>query len=186
MQAEFRILTVTLKWALHLRPTVPEAAGTVAILLVGLVAGAALGYGIFTLGPGKTATIETTLTTTATTVPGGQSLDLQAALNNTAKPDLAVTSYSFGKGVLTAWVLNNGSQPYVINSHVPLLNGTTDSVSSVISTDPHVVRIGDYFYVPPGGTVIVTLDAPTFLTGQTGVMKIYGDSWSFVYGTQKD
>lgn len=186
MVGEPLTLTVTLKWTLPLRSTVPEAAGTAAILLVGLVVGAGLGYGVFALGPGKTTTIETTLTTTATTIPGGQNIDLQAALNNTAKPDLVVTSYSFGKGVLTAWVLNNGSQPYVINSHVPLLNGTTDSVSSVISTDPHVVRFGDFFYVPPGGTVIVTLDAPTYLTGQTGVMQIYGDSWPFVYGTQKD
>lgn len=166
----------------------PNTAGLVAILVVGLVAGAAIGYGVFVSSPGKSSTVTTTTTfaTTVTATARSSGINLQAALNNTSKPNLAVTSYSFGKGVLTAWVLNNGSEPYVIGSRVPLLNGSTDSISSVISTDTTVTKIGNYFYVPPGGTVIVTVDAAKFLTGQTGVLSIYGDSWAFLYGTSKD
>ena len=113
-------------------------------------------------------------------------IDLQSALNNTIKPDLAITSYSFGKSTLTVWVLNNGTEPLVITPHVPFLNDSTDAVSSVISLDATVVRLGSYLYVPPGGTIIVTLDAPSFFkVGQIGVLTIYGDSWTFAYGTQK-
>lgn len=166
----------------------PSTVGLVAVLVVGLVAGAAIGYGVFASSPGRPNVVTTTITvaTTSTATATSSGINLQAALNNTSKPKLAVTSYSFGKGVLTAWVLNNGSQPYVIGSRVPLLNGSTDSIASVISTDSTVTKIGNYFYVPPGGTVIVTVDASKFLTGQTGVLSIYGDSWAFLYGTSKD
>lgn len=74
----------------------------------------------------------------------------------------------------------------MITPHVPFLNGSTDSVASVFSLDPNVVHVGAYLYVPPGSTIIVSLNGETFLTGQTGVLTIYGDHRSFVYGTRKD
>lgn len=134
---------------------------------------------------GSARTVTTTVGTTVTNTQGS-GIDLQAAFNNTVAPDLAVTSYSFGKGTLTVWILNNGTQPYVITPHVPFLNGSTDSIASIISLDSKVVHVGDYYYVPPGSSIIVSLNGATFMIGQTGILSIYGDHWSFVYGTQKD
>jgi len=162
-------------------------------LIVGMAVGGAAGYWGAERFADITSTITNTTTSTVistvvsqTTTTGATQIDLQAALNNTVKPDLLITSYSFGKSTLTVWVLNNGTEPFVITPHVPLLNDSTDAVSSVISLDADVVHLGSYLYVPPGGTIIVTLDAPTFyMVGQIGVLAIYGDSWTFAYGTQK-
>lgn len=167
--------------------------GLAAVLVVGLILGAGAGYLAGRQGGATTTTVTSATTvfsmvtlsaTLSTTTASG--VNLQAALNNTVYPDLAITSYSFGKGTLTAWVLNNGSEPFVITTHVPFLNGSTDSVASVISLQQSVVHIGSYLYVPPGSTIIVSLDAGSYLPGQTGVLTIYGDHWAFVYGTQKD
>ena len=164
------------------------AAAMVAILLIGLVVGSGVVY--LTKPNGGVTTVAATVIVTSTltaSAPGGVSAnDFKAALNNTVAPDLVVTSYSFGKGTLTVWVLNNGTEPFVITAHVPLLNGSTDSIASVISLDSSVVHVGSYLYVPPGGTLIVSVDAGSYLPGQKGVLTIYGDSWTFVYGTQKD
>lgn len=160
----------------------------IAVLIVGLSLGAGVGY----LGGGlggagvRTTTITVLSTMVGSSTTSGSQIDLQAALNNTMAPNLAITSYSFGKGTLTAWVLNNGTEPFVITDHVPFLNGTTDKVATVISLDPNVVRVGSYLYVPPKSTVIVSLDAGSYLPGQVGVLTVYGDHWSFIYGTQKD
>ncbi len=141
---------------------------------------------------GSTGTVGSTITSTvtvATTAPANgevSAYEFRVALNNTIAPDLVVTSYSFGKGTLTAWIENNGTEPFVITSHVPLLNGTTDSIASVISLDSSVVRVGSYLYVPPRSTIIVGVDAESYLPGDRGVLTIYGDSWTFIYGTQKD
>ncbi len=128
--------------------------------------------------------MSTVSSTTSTNQAAG--VDLRAALNNTVAPDLAVTSYSFGKGTLTAFMLNNGTEPLVITAHVPFLNGSTDSIANVFSLDPKAVRIGSYLYVPAGSTFVVSVDAESYLSGQKGVLSIYGDQWTFVYGTQKD
>ncbi len=160
-----------------------------AVLVVMLVVGLAIGGGaVYLASPASrvssTVTATTTLTTTAgTSAPG---IDLQAALNNTVAPDLVVTSYSFGKGTLTVWLTNNGTEPFVITPHVPFLNGSTDSIATVISLDSTVIHIGGYLYVPPNSTIIVSVDAGSYLPGQKGVLTIYGDQWTFVYGTQKD
>lgn len=166
------------------------------LLAVGLVVGLAVGGGVGYLGGGqyggsaKTVTSTTAITvlstaTGPTTGAGGQ-VDLQAALNNTVKPQLTVTSYSFGKGTLTVWFKNNGTEPFAITSHVPFLNGTTDTVASLISLDSNVVHIGSYLYVPPGSTFIVGVDGAGFYKiGQIGVLTIYGDSWNFAYGTSQ-
>jgi hypothetical protein len=159
----------------------------IAVLVAGLVVGGGAVYfaggGIW--GSAKTVTTTSTIGSTgsSTQVSG---IDLQAALNNTVAPNLAVTSYSFGKGTLTAWILNNGTEPYMITPHVPFLNDSTDNIASIISLDSKVVHVGDYYYVPPGSTIIVSLNGDTFATGQTGILSIYGDHWQFVYGTQKD
>lgn len=160
----------------------------IAVLVVGLAIGGGAGYfgGGFTAGGARTTTTTATFTSTLVGSSTASAIDLQAALNNTVAPDLVVTSYSFGKGTLTAWVLNNGTEPFVITAHVPFLNGTTDSVATVISLDPNVVHVGSYLYVPPGSTIIVSLDAESYMMGQTGILTIYGDHWAFVYGTQKD
>lgn len=166
-------------------------AALVAVLIVGLAVGGGAGYlggGLSSGGVKTTATTTTVISTVigSSTTSSASGIDLQAALNNTLAPNLVVTSYSFGKGTLTAWVLNNGSEPFAITAHVPFLNGTTDSVASVISLDQNVVHVGSYLYVPPGSTIIVSVDAGSYMMGQTGVLTIYGDHWSFVYGTQKD
>ncbi len=158
------------------------------LLAVGLVIGLAVGGGVGYLGGGQYGGAAKTVTsTTAVTTSGaGGQIDLQAALNNTVKPELAVTSYSFGKGTLTVWFKNNGTEPLAITSHVPFLNGTTDTVASVISLDPNVVHIGSYLYVPPGSTFIVGVNGESFYKiGQIGVLTIYGDSWNFPYGTSQ-
>ncbi len=165
------------------------ALGLAAAVIAGLVVGGGIGFLAGTPGQGRMSTVTTTFTTTATsgaTSSLASGVDLAAALNNTVSPPLSVTSYSFGKGTLTVWVMNNGSEPVVITVHVPLLNGTTDSVSSLISLDSNVLHIGAYLYVPPNGTFIVSLDAGSYLPGQRGVLSIYGDQWTFIYGTQKD
>ncbi len=167
---------------------------TAAALAVMLVVGLAVGGGAVYLAgrPAasavSTVTATTTVTTTVVTSTSSTTsgIDLQAALNNTLHPDLVATSYSFGKGTLTVWLLNNGSEPFVITPHVPLLNGSTDSIATVISLEPTVVHVGSYLYVPPNGTIIVGLDAGSYLPGEKGVLTIYGDQWTFVYGTQKD
>ncbi len=166
-----------------------------AVLLAVLIIGLAAGGGAVYLGGGLSNGGVKTVTTTATvlsthvgssTTSSAATLDLQAALNNTSAPDLVVTSYSFGKGTLTAWVLNNGTEPFVITQHVPFLNDTTNTIASVISLNSNVVHMGSYLYVPPGSTIIVSLNAGSYLTGQKGILTIYGDHWTFVYGTQKD
>ena len=159
-------------------------------LVVGLVVGGGVGYlGVQSGGPAKTVTSTTAMTVLSTVIghtTGGAQVDLQAALNNTVKPQLAVTSYSFGKGTLTVWIKNNGTEPFAITSHVPFLNGSTDTVASVISLDSNVAHIGSYLYVPPGSSIIVAVNAPGFYKiGQIGVLTIYGDSWDFPYGTSK-
>lgn len=160
-----------------------------AAVAVSLVIGAGAGYFGATLSAGGTTTVTntsvSTVVSTSTTgkMPG---VDLQAALSNTVAPDLAVTSYSFGKGTLTAFMLNNGTEPFVITPHVPFLNGSTDAIANVISLDPKVVRVGSYLYVPAGSTFIVSVDAESYIQGQKGVLTIYHDQWTFVYGTQKD
>ena len=160
------------------------------VIVLCLAIGGGVGYlagGPAAGGASTVTATETVTTTAAATTPGtAPGIDLQAALNNTVAPDLAITSYSFGKGTLTAWVMNNGTEPFVITPHVPFLNGSTDSIASVISLDSGVVHVGSYLYVPPGSTVIVSLDAGSYLPGQKGVLTIYGDQWTFVYGTQKD
>ncbi len=163
-----------------------------AAIAMSLIVGAGAGYfggrlstgGATTVTNTSVSTIVSTVTTSATGQTTG--VDFQAALNNTVAPDLAVTSYSFGKGTLTAFMLNNGTEPFVITAHVPLLNGTTDTISKVISLDPKVVHFGSYLYIPAGSTFIVSVDAQSYIQGQKGVLTIYGDSWTFVYGTQKD
>jgi hypothetical protein len=161
----------------------------ITVLIVGLAIGGSAGYfGGRQVGGESTVTTTVTVVSTSvgSTTTSASGVDLQAALNNTVAPDLVVTSYSFGKGTLTAWVLNNDTKAFVITPHVPFLNGSTDSVASVISLDQKVVRVGSYLYVPPGSTIIVSVDAGTYLPGQRGVLTIYGDHWTFVYGTQKD
>ncbi len=160
-------------------------------LIVGLVVGGGVGYlgAGQSGGPAKTVTSTTAITLLSTVIGqttsgAGAPINLQAALNNTIKPQLAVTSYSFGKSTLTVWVKNNGTEPFAITSHVPLLNDSTDAVASVISLDSKVVHIGSYLYVPPGSTIIITVDAASFYKiGQIGVLTIYGDSWTFPYGS---
>ena len=159
------------------------------VFIVGLVVGGGAVYFMERPASGVTTTMTTTttVTTTGTSTPGAMhGIDLQAALNNTVAPNLVVTSYSFGKGTLTVWLTNNGTEPFVITPHVPFLNGSTDSIATVISLDTAVVHVGSYLYVPHNSTIIVGLDAGSYLTGQKGVLTIYGDQWTFVYGTQKD
>ncbi len=165
-----------------------SASAIIAGLVVGLVIGAGAVYVIAWSGQTASSTSTSTVTVTTTvSATGGVSADeFRVALNNTVAPKLVVTSYSFGKGTLTAWVENNGTEPFVITPHVPFLNGSTDSIATVISLDSSVVHLGSYLYVPPGSTIIVGVDAESYLPGDKGVLTIYGDSWTFVYGTQKD
>ncbi len=166
------------------------AAALAVMLVMGLAVGGGAVYFAGRLAPSATSTVTaaTTVTTTAamSTLGTTPKIDLQAALNNTVAPDLVVTSYSFGKGTLTVWVTNNGTEPFVITPHVPFLNGSTDNIATVISLDSSVFHVGSYLYVPPSSTIIVSLDAGSYLPGQKGVLTIYGDQWTFVYGTQKD